>query len=65
MIVSTYERLWVGAHTLRRPLDPAPGCEPHLRVPGSRLRLVGALVEVHKLPAVTVHPVQLCSLPDS
>ena len=65
MIVSTYERLRVGAHTLRRTLDPAPGCELHLRVPGRRLRLVGALVEVHKLPAVTVLPVQLCSLPDS
>ena len=65
MIVSTYERLWVGAHTLCRPLDPTPGCELHLRVPGSRLRLVGALVEVHKLPAVAVLPVQLCSLPDS
>ncbi len=44
---------------------PTPGWELHLRVPGSRLRLVGALVEVHKLPAVAVLPVQLCSLPDS
>ena len=65
MIVSTYERLRVGAHKSCRPQRLAPGWQFHLLVSGSLLRLVGALVEVHKLPAVTVLPVQFCSLPDS